>query len=50
MELNLMKNYYNTNPEFKEYVDRYAKKHGISVDEALTHKIVKEFYKYLLAI
>ena len=27
---------------FTKYVDAYCKKHRISVDEALTHKLVKE--------
>ena len=42
---------YETNKEFKLYVDRYAEHYkgidGISVEEALTHKLVQnvaEFY------
>lgn len=36
-----MKELYKSNSEFKEYVDRYAEKHGISVEKALTHLIVQ---------
>ena len=39
-----MKKHYNNNSDFKGYVDRYAKKHGITVEEALTHEIVKTYY------
>ena len=31
---------YEDNKEFREYVDRYSEKHGISVDAAMKHKIV----------
>ena len=37
---------YKTDPSFREYVDKYAKKMGISVEVALTHAIVKEREKY----
>lgn len=36
-----MRDLYDSDSEFKEYVDRYAEKHGISVEKALTHLIVK---------
>ena len=39
---------YNNNLEFKEYVDKYCAKHGIDVEEALTHKIVLEYLHFLL--
>lgn len=35
-------NEYENNPDFKEYVDRYARDHKISVEEALKHKLVQE--------
>lgn len=41
-----MKEFYTENKEFREYVDKYAKDNKISVDEALTHAIVKEMYNY----
>lgn len=37
---------YENDPSFREYVDRYAEKMGISVEVALTHEIVKEREKY----
>ena len=43
--MNNLKEFYNRNADFKQYVDRYAKKYNegksISVDEALEHEIVK---------
>ncbi len=41
-----MSEFYESNPDFKEYVDRYARTRGVSVAEALEHEIVKEVYKY----
>lgn len=32
---------YLSNKNFKEYVDRYCKKHSISIEEALRHAMVK---------
>lgn len=32
---------YNKNADFKMYVDKYSKKHGVSVWEALKHKLVQ---------
>ena len=32
---------YNVCEDFKEYVDKYSTKHKISVQEALTHKLVQ---------
>lgn len=39
-----MKDYYNNNPDFKAFVDKYCKKHCITVDEALQHEIVRQVY------
>lgn len=39
-----MKEYYENNADFKEYVDKYCHKHKVTVDEALTHEIVKQVY------
>ena len=40
-----MKEFYNRNDDFRNYVDRYAKNHNegnsISVNEALEHELVK---------
>lgn len=32
---------YAENEDFKRYVDRYCKKHRVSVDEALQHYLVQ---------
>ena len=32
---------YKTDEEFRRYVDAYAKKHCITVETAMTHKLVK---------
>lgn len=32
---------YEQNEDFKRYVDRYCKKHRVSVDEALQHYLVR---------
>lgn len=37
---------YANNPDFKRYVDRYARDHKISVAEALQHKLVQEAREY----
>lgn len=40
-----MKEFYNSNPDFKDYVDKYCKKHKCTVDEALKHALVQEVRK-----
>lgn len=37
---------YTINPDFKRYVDRYARDHKISVAEAMRHKLVQEAREY----
>lgn len=32
---------YNTNADFKRYVDKYCAKHRLTVDEALEHLLVQ---------
>lgn len=41
-----MIDYYCTNPDFKDYVDKYARDKRISVDEALRHELVRQTYLY----
>jgi hypothetical protein len=36
-----MKNLYETNMDFKTYVDRYCTKHNLTVEQALEHRIIK---------
>lgn len=40
----LMQNEYKFNPDFRRYVDRYCNTYGKTVDEALTHEIVRQAY------
>lgn len=45
-----MKDLYNTNKDFKDYVDRYCKNKPFGVNEALRHihiKLVGQYYKEL---
>lgn len=39
-----IKNYYYNDENFRSYVDKYRSDRKISLEEALTHKIVKEIY------
>lgn len=39
-----MEEYYNNNSNFKQYVDSYRRKHNLSVEEALSHELVKLVY------
>ena len=36
---------YNSNENFKTIVDKYCVKHGITVEEALKHYIIREIEK-----
>ena len=38
-----MKQFYETNKDFKAYVDKYCTKHHLTVDEALEHKMVQSY-------
>ena len=37
-----MNDLYNNNADFREYVNRYCKTYKLTVEEALSHRIVKE--------
>lgn len=38
---------YETNADFRGYVDRYAEHNGISTEEALEHAMVRNYAEYL---
>lgn len=38
---------YNTNEQFKEYVDRYCQIYRITVDVAITHKLIRNYGDYI---
>ena len=40
-----MEELYETNADFREYVDRYAKGYKISKEDALKHALVREYAK-----
>ena len=37
-----MKELYESNLDFKRYVDKYCESYGITVEEALEHELVKQ--------
>ena len=41
----LMKEFYNSNADFKNYVDKYCKKHKCSIEEAMKHKLIEAVYE-----
>lgn len=45
MERNL-RNEYRHNSQFRRYVDKYCENHGITVDEAVNHELIKQAYLY----
>lgn len=38
--------FYETNEDFKQYVDKYCRTYRITVEQALTHVIVQNVMKY----
>lgn len=40
---------YKTSEDFKRYVDAYAKQHCITVETAMTHKLVKNVAEQMKA-
>ena len=43
-----MEEFYNTNADFKAYVDKYIVKESVSLNTALSHKIVRNYAEYLM--
>lgn len=39
-----IKEFYETNQNFKLYVDRYCQTYRLSVDEALEHELLRQVY------
>lgn len=42
----MMHNEYMYNSRFRDYVDKYCKTYGYTVDEALTHELIRQVYLY----
>lgn len=40
----MIENEYRHNKRFRDYVDKYSDKHGITVEEALKHEIVRQVW------
>lgn len=43
-----MKNLYETNDDFRAYVDRMCDKHHLTVEQALSTKMAANYAEYLL--
>jgi len=43
----VVETFYNLDPDFKEYVDKYVIKEAITIEEAIEHKIVQLYLDYL---
>ena len=39
---------YNTNEQFRAYVDRYCRKHRLTVDVAIQHRLVINYGDYIM--
>lgn len=42
----MLQNAYQFNKKFREYVDKYCRTYGYTVEEALKHQLVKQVYLY----
>ena len=42
----MLHNEYKYNQRFRDYVDKYCKDYGYTVEEALTHALIKQAYLY----
>lgn len=43
-----MEEFYNTNSDFKAYVDKYIAKESVSLNTALSHAMVRNYAEYLM--
>lgn len=41
-----MREFYESNADFKRYVDRHCKQYGYTVDEALKQELIRQVYLY----
>lgn len=44
--MTLVENDYCWNQNFREYVDKFAQRHGITPEEALEHEVVRSAWRY----
>ena len=40
----MLRSEYNNNRRFRDYVDRYCKNYGYTLEEALTHELIRLYY------
>ena len=48
MMMSELKSFYNTNADFKEYVDKIMSAYGWSLEKVLQSPITKNYYQYLI--
>lgn len=41
-----MENFYSSNDDFKDYVDKYCKQYGLTKEEAFNQELVIQVYLY----
>ena len=41
-----IKNYYETNKDFRRYTDRYAAEFDLTTEQALTHSVIRNAAEY----
>lgn len=46
--MNELKSFYDTNKDFKEYVDKLISVYGWTLEKALQSPITKNYYDYLI--
>lgn len=40
----MLRNEYNNNRRFRDYVDKYCKNYGYTLEEALKHELIRLYY------
>ena len=43
----MLKQLYDTNKDFKTYVDKYCLMHSLDIEIAFTHMLVKDYAEYV---
>lgn len=43
-----VKEYYNTNEQVRAYINAYAVHRGVSVEEAFSHLLVREYVRWIM--
>ena len=48
MSIDIYTDLFNKNKDFRNYVEKYIFKHHITIDEALRHRLVRDYGDYLI--